>query len=443
MNTLSKKTYNALEATSSDMPCVVIIGAGFGGLQAALALGKAPVQLTVIDRNNHHLFQPLLYQVATAELSPADIAGPIRHILRKQKNTSVIMSEVTGIDTQRQSVLMQNHSLPYDYLIVATGATHSYFGHDDWEEFAPGLKTIVDATSVRRKVLLAFEAAEVEPDPERQQALLTFVLVGAGPTGVEMAGAIAELAHKALETDFRHIDPASARIILVEAGPRILPAFPESLAKRAYKALNRLGVEVQCGAAVEQIDADGVLIAGHHLEAKTVLWTAGVAASPAGKWLYAEQDRAGRVKVDEYLSFPEHPNVFVIGDTASVFQDRKQLPGVAPVAMQEGRYVASVIADRVAGKECTTPFRYFNKGNLATVGRSFGLADFGWLRLSGFIGWAFWLGVHIVFLIGFRNRAVVLFQWAWAYLTFQRGARLITFDSSALPTNKEIMKELV
>lgn len=424
-------------------PRVVIIGAGFGGLRAAHALRHADAEITVIDRTNHHLFQPLLYQVATAGLSPADISAPTRHILRKQKNTFVLMAEVTGVDTQQQRVLMHDRSLPYDYLIVATGATHSYFGHDEWEQYAPGLKTIVDAISVRRKVLLAFEAAEMETDPERLQALLTFVLVGAGPTGVEMAGAIAELAHKALATDFRHIDPASAHIILVEAGPKILPAFPEHLGKKAQKALNRLGVDVRTQAAVEGIDSEGVMIAGKHLAAKTVLWTAGVAASPAGKWLNAETDRAGRIKIQHDLTLPGHPNVFVIGDTSTLLQDGKPLPGVAPVAMQEGTYVGTAIADKLRGKEDTKPFHYLNKGNLATVGRSFGLADFGWLRLTGFLGWVLWLAVHIVFLIGFRNRAVVIFQWAWAYFTFQRGARLITFDTAPLPKNEELIEELL
>ena len=412
-------------------PRVVIVGAGFGGLQAARALRKAPVQVTIIDRSNHHLFQPLLYQVATAGLSPADISAPIRSILRKQANARVMLAEVTGVDVQEQRVLLHNNkSVPYDYLILATGARHSYFGHDAWEPYAPGMKSITDATAVRRKLLLAFEAAEIESDPEKRKALLTFVLVGAGPTGVEMAGAIAELAHKALASDFRNIDPRSARIVLVEAGPRILPAFPESLAKRAQKALNHLGVEVRTGVAVEAIDEDGVMIAGKPLAAKTVIWTAGVAASQAGQWLGAEIDRAGRVKVLENLTVPEHPNMFVIGDTASVTQKGKPLPGVAPVAMQQGRYVASVIARQIAsdGKAKIAPFHYFNKGNLATVGRSFGIIEIGRIRVAGFIAWVLWLTIHIFYLIGFRNRLVVMFQWAWAYLTYQRGARLITFE---------------
>lgn len=409
-------------------PRVVIVGGGFGGLHVARALRNAPVQVTVIDRSNHHLFQPLLYQVATAALSPADISAPIRGILSRQANTNVIFAEVTGIDLQEQCVLMHDKEVPFDYLILATGARHSYFGHDEWEPYAPGLKSITDATAIRRKILLAFEAAEVETDLEKRRALMTFVLVGAGPTGVEMAGAIAELAHKALAADFRNIDPTSARIVLVEALPRILGAFPESLARKAQKALNRLGVEVRTNAPVEAIDAGGVVIAGKYLAAQTVIWTAGVAASQAGKWLGAETDRAGRVKVLPDLSIPGHPNVFVIGDTAVVMQNGKPLPGVAPVAMQEGHYVASVIARHVAGRQADAPFHYFNKGNVATVGRSFGIVEIGKIRIAGFIAWVMWLAIHIFYLIGFRNRVLVMLQWAWAYFTSQRGARLITFD---------------
>jgi NADH dehydrogenase len=410
-------------------PRVVIVGAGFGGLHAARALKNAPVQLTIIDRRNHHLFQPLLYQVATAGLSPADISAPIRSILKGQANTSVVLAEVTGIDLQEQRVIMQDKAIPYDYLIVATGAHHSYFGHDEWEAYAPGLKTIPDATAIRRQILLAFEAAEIETDLEKRRALLTFVLVGAGPTGVEMAGAIAELAHKALASDFRMIDPTSARIILLEAMPRILGAFPESLAQKTQKALNRLGVEVRTHSAVETINDDGVVIGGQLLPTKTVIWTAGVAASLAGKWLGADTDRAGRVKVQDDLKLPGHPNVFVIGDTAMLMQNGKPLPGVAPVAMQEGRYVASLIKQDIAGNTQHKPFHYLNKGNVATVGRSYGIVDLGWIRLSGFLAWVTWLAIHIFYLIGFRNRLLVMFQWAWAYLTFQRGARLITFEN--------------
>ena len=421
--------------TPAAVPHVVIIGAGFGGLQAAQALHKAPVNVTVIDRNNHHLFQPLLYQVATAGLSPADICVPIRFTLRKQKNTEVLLTEVTDIDVQEQRVIMGERSVTYDYLIVATGAYDNYFGHNEWERLAPGLKSVVDATKLRRNILLAFEAAELETDPEKIKELLTFVLVGAGPTGVEMAGAIAELAHKALVSDFRHIDPRLARIVLVEAGPRILATFPEGLAQSAQRALIHLGVEVRTNSAVQAIDDDGVLVAGERIKTKTVIWSAGVKASAAGQWLKADVDRAGRVKVSGDLSVPgltyppgRMPNIFVIGDTASVTQDGKLLPGVAPVAMQAGRYVAAVIAQRVAGKEQTSPFRYMNKGNLATVGRSFAVLELGKLRLTGFLAWVLWLTIHIFYLIGFRNRFLVFFQWMWAYFTFQRGTRLITFE---------------
>ncbi len=423
------------DKTLAKVPQVVIIGAGFGGLQAAHALRNAPVKLTVIDRNNHHLFQPLLYQVATAGLSPGDICVPIRFTLRKQKNTEVLMAEVTGIDVEQRRVLMGERSVPYDYLVIATGAYDNYFGHNDWEQHAPGLKSVVDATKLRRNILLAFEAAELETDPEKIQELLTFVLVGAGPTGVEMAGAIAELAHKALVSDFRHIDTRSARIILVEAAPRILATFPESLANKAQKALTRLGVEVKTHAPVEAIDGAGVIVAGERIKTKTVIWSAGVKASAAGQWLKADVDRAGRVKVLPDLSVPDLPNIFVIGDTASAMQDGKLLPGVAPVAMQAGRYVASVITERIRDPQGQhAPFHYHNKGNLATIGRSFAILEMGKLRLTGFIAWVMWLTIHIFYLIGFRNRFLVFFQWMWAYFTFQRGTRLITFDGeSRLP----------
>ena len=416
------------------MPHVVIVGAGFGGLQAARALRNAPVQVTVIDRNNHHLFQPLLYQVATAVLSPAEISAPIRSVLHKQKNAEVLLAEVTGVDTQAQRVLLDDdQSVPYDYLILATGARDSYFGHNVWEEFAPGLKSIVQATTIRSKILLGFEMAERETDPEKRKALLTFVLVGAGPTGVEMAGAIATLAHKTLVSDFRHINPEQARIVLVEALPRILMPFDERLAKKAHKALNRLGVEVRTNSPVEAIDSEGVVIAGERIPAKTVIWTAGVAASPAGQWLGAETDRAGRVKVGSDASVPNltyppgrMPNIFVIGDTASFTQDGKPLPGVAQVAIQQGQYVASVIADRVAGKPHPDAFRYVDKGTMATIGRFYGIVSIGKFRIAGLLGWVMWLVLHLMFLIGFRNRLVVGFQWLVYLTTFQRGARLIT-----------------
>jgi NADH:quinone reductase (non-electrogenic) len=423
----------ARPAVPALMPRVVIVGAGFGGLWAARALRNAPVQVTVIDRNNHHLFQPLLYQVATASISPAEICAPIRSVLRKQKNTEVLLAEVTGVDVQAQRVLIHDQSIPYDYLILATGARDSYFGHNDWAPIAPGLKSVVQATGIRRKLLLAFEMAERETDPEKRQALLTFVLVGAGPTGVEMAGAIGGLAHKTLIADFRHINPKEARIVLVEAIPRILPAFDERLANKAREALTRLGIEVRTSSPVEAIDSEGVVVAGERIPAKTVIWTAGVAASPAGQWLGAETDRAGRVKVGSDVTVPGHPNIFVLGDTASFTQDGKPLPGVAQVAMQQGSYVASVIADRIAGKAHAQPFRYVDKGSMATVGRFYGIVQTGKFRTAGVMGWFLWLVLHLMFLIGFRNRMVVGFQWLVFYTTYQRGARLITFEDTSRP----------
>ena len=423
----------ARESVPVVKPRVVIVGAGFGGINAARALHDAPVQVTVIDRNNHHLFQPLLYQVATGVLSPAEISAPIRSVLSKQKNAEVLMGEVTGVDTQAQRVLLHDQSVPYDYLILATGARDSYFGHNDWAPFAPGLKSIVQATTIRRKILLAFEMAERETDPEKRKGLLTFVLVGAGPTGVEMAGAIGGLAHKTLVSDFRHINPKEARIVLVEALPRILLPFDERLAKKAHRALTRLGIEVRTSSPVEAIDSEGVVIAGERLPAKTVIWTAGVAASPAGQWLGAETDRGGRIKVGSDASVPGHPNIFVIGDTASFTQDGKPLPGVAQVAIQQGQYSASVIADRVAGKPHPETFRYVDKGNMAVIGRFYGIVAIGKLRLAGLVAWFMWLVLHLMFLIGFRNRLVVGFQWLVYFTTFQRGARLITFDDTSRP----------
>jgi NADH dehydrogenase len=392
-------------------------------------LRNAPLQVTVIDRNNHHLFQPLLYWVATAGLSPADISAPIRQVLRGQKNTDVLMAEVTGVDTEKQQVLMGGRALRYDYLVLATGAQDNYFGHPEWSTYASGLKSILEATTIRSSILRAFEEAEMEPDPEKVRELLTFVLVGAGPTGVEMAGAIAELSHKALAKDFRHINTASARVILVEAAPRILATFPEKLAKRAHRALNRLGVEIRTGIPVEQIDADGVILGGQRIASKTVIWSAGVAASPAGKWLGAETDRGGRVRVNPDLTVPGHPNVFVIGDTASLMQNGKPLPGVASVAMQQGRYVASSLRRRLSAEHAEHSFHYVDKGNLATVGRSYAIVDLKGLKLTGLLAWVLWLVIHIYYLIGFRNRLITLFQWAWTYFTFNRGARLITRPS--------------
>lgn len=414
--------------SSAELPKVVIVGGGFGGLTAAKSLARTPVRVTLIDRNNHHTFQPLLYQVATAALSPADIAAPIRGILHSQRNTSVLMAEVTGVDMAARQVHTSEGDVPYDYLILATGARHSYFGKDEWEEFAPGLKTLTDATSIRRDILLAFEAAEKENDPAICEALMTFILVGGGPTGVEMAGAIAELSNHSLKGDFRHIDPCLARVLLLEAGPRILSTFSESLSSSAQAALERLGVEVRVNSRVEQIDKDGVIVAGKRIASRSVFWTAGVHASPAGKWLGAEMDRAGRVLVNPDLSVPGNPDIFVIGDTMTREQDGKPLPGVAPVAMQQGRYVADLLYRRVMDVGDMPAFHYVDKGNLATVGRSFAILEKGSLRLSGLFAWLLWLGIHIFYLIGFRNRLLVLTEWAWDYLTYQRGARLITIE---------------
>jgi NADH dehydrogenase len=413
--------------SDSARPRVIIIGAGFGGLTAAKALARAPVEIIVIDERNYHLFQPLLYQVATAGLSPADIAGPIRGILAHQKNVRVVLERVTAIDVPSRVVKLGDRTLHFDYLIVATGARHAYFGHDQWAAVAPGLKTIDDATRVRRKILIAFEKAENEEDPDERQRLMTFVVVGGGPTGVEMAGAIAELARVALASDFRFIDPTMSRIILLEAGPRLLPAFPERLSEVARRSLTRLGVEVRLKSAVTDCTTQGVRVGDHLIGCRTIIWAAGVAASPAAEWLDAEHDSLGRVFVGPDLTLPGHPEVFVIGDTAHARDETgKPLPGVAPVAKQEGAYAAKMIRARLAGQPQLAPFHYRNYGNLATIGRTAAVVDFGFVRLTGFIAWAVWCVVHIYFLIGFRNRVAVALDWLWAYLTFQRGARLIT-----------------
>jgi len=404
----------------------VVVGCGFGGLTAAKALAKLPVQLTLIDRRNHHLFQPLLYQVATAGLSPADIAMPIRAVFRGRRNVRVLLGEVTGIDTSSRTVQMGDHRVTYDILVVATGARHAYFGHDEWEPFAPGLKQIEDALDIRRRILMALERAEASDDAEERRRLLTFAIVGAGPTGVELAGAIAELAKVALAMDFRSIDPREARVLLIEAGERVLPAFPPSVSDCAHAALTALGVEVMTRTAVTGCSADGVSIAARFIPAATVLWAAGVMASRASVWLNAAHDRAGRVHVQVDLTLPDHPEIFVIGDTASVAgADGRPLPGLAPVAKQQGAYVASAVRARLGGGTIG-PFVYRNLGSLATIGRGRAVADFGWLRLHGSIAWLLWGLVHIAFLIGFRNRIVVLLDWLWSYVTFKRGARLIT-----------------
>jgi NADH:ubiquinone reductase (H+-translocating) len=406
---------------------IVIIGGGFGGLTAALALRNLPVRVTLIDRRNYHLFQPLLYQVATAGLSPADIASPIRGILRRQRNTTVLLGKVTGVNVADKAVLIDKQSVTYDQLVIATGARHAYFNHEEWECFAPGLKKIDDATDIRGRILVAFERAENSSDARERQRLLTFVIVGGGPTGVELAGAIAELARRALSSDFRNIDPRSARIVLLHSGPRLLAAFPETLSAAAKRALERLGVEVRLGTRVTRCGPEGVIISNDGIEADTIIWAAGVMASPAAKWLGAEQDRAGRDVVECDLTLSGHPEIFVIGDTALVkAADGKLLPGIAPVAKQQGAYVARVIAARVRGKPAPAPFRYRHLGTMATIGRKSAVADFGKLRLSGFIAWLLWGVIHIYFLVGFRNRVAVLMGWLWAYLTFERGARLIT-----------------
>ena len=407
-------------------PRIVIIGAGFGGLSAAKRLGKVAADVTVIDRRNHHLFQPLLYQVATAALSRADIAAPIRGILATQANTHVILGSVTGIDTAGRSVLIGNRRIPYDLLIIATGARENYFGHDEWAAVTSGLKTIEDATTMRRRILMAFERAEDSDDEAERRRLLTFVIIGGGPTGVELAGALAELAKAALARDFRHIDPTTARIILVEAGPRLLPSFPPKLSAVAARALTRLGVELRLGTTVTRCDRGGAVLDDEGIESRTLIWAAGVAASPAATWLGVEPGRGGRVAVTPDLSLAQHPEIFVIGDTAQVEGPDGALPGVAPVAKQEGAYVARVIAARLAGKRPPARFRYRNLGNLATIGRKEAIVDFGRLRLTGRIAWLVWGLAHIYFLIGFRNRMAVAVDWLWSYLTYQRGARLIT-----------------
>lgn len=404
-------------------PRVVVVGAGFGGLAAAKRLAGEPVDVTVVDRRNHHLFQPLLYQVATAALSPADIAAPIRSILSRARNVRVLLDEVTGVDPARNSVtLASGRRLGFDWLILATGARHSYFGNDQWGPYAPALKTIEDAIAIRRDVLLAFERAETELDAERREALLTFIVVGAGPTGVEMAGAIAELAHRAVSRDFRNITPSCSRICLIEAAGRVLPGFPSDLSFVAERALRDLGVDVRLNAPVSDIGRGYVKFGGELIRAGTIIWAAGVEASPAADWLDAERDRNGRILVGADLRAPSHDRIFVIGDTANVADPKgRALPGVAPVAKQQGRYVAEVILGRRDDE-----FTYRNYGNLATIGRSRAVIDFGRIRLSGFIAWLIWSVAHIWFLVGYRSRVATAINWIWSYLTYQRGARLIT-----------------
>jgi NADH dehydrogenase len=413
-------------------PHVVIVGGGFGGLNAAQALASARVRITLIDRRNHHLFQPLLYQVATAALNPSDIAAPIRRVLRQQANCEVMLGEVTSIDTAAKVVHLRDGQLNYDFLIVATGATHSYFGHPEWEPRAPGLKTIEDAIEIRRRVLLAYEVAEREPDPVRRAQCLTFVVVGAGPTGVEMAGALAEIARHVLTRDFRHIDPRSARVLLLEAGPDLLTAYHPRLRAAAATRLQRMGVELRLRTAVTSVDVEGVTAGGEHIQSRCVIWAAGVAASPLAGTLGAPLDRAGRVIVKDDLTVPGAQQVFVIGDLAALkTKDGKPVPGVAPAAIQAGRHAARNIERMIRG-EPPVPFRYLDKGSLATIGRAAAVAEVGPIKTAGFIAWLIWLVVHIATLIGFRNRVLVLAQWAWIYLKYERGARLITGEIGPL-----------
>jgi NADH:ubiquinone reductase (H+-translocating) len=408
-------------------PRVAIVGAGFGGLQAAKALRRAPADIILIDRQNHHCFQPLLYQVATAALSPADVAWPIRHILREQRNATVLMEDVSGVDVQNKLLHAKFGDVAFDYLVIATGAMHAYFGHDDWSAYAPGLKRIEDATRIRRSILIAFEQAELITDAAERRRLLTFVIAGGGATGVEMAGAIAEIARQTLATDFRHIDPRSSRIMLIEAGPRLLPTFPPEQSDYVRAALSQAGVDVKTDTRVTGCDAGGVDTDSGRIDAGTIIWAAGVIASPAARWLDAEADRAGRVKVSPDLSLPGHPDIFVIGDTAAVLDaGGRPVPAIAPAAKQMGSYVGKLIAARIAGRAEPAPFRYMHLGELATIGRRAAVVKFGRLQLKGFVGWLFWAAVHIYFLIGVRNRFIVAFNWLWTYLTFQRGARLIT-----------------
>jgi NADH dehydrogenase len=407
-------------------PHVVIVGGGFGGLNAARALRRAPVRVTLVDRRNHHLFQPLLYQVATAALSPADIAYPLRSVLSRQANATVLLADAVGVDRAKRELVLSDGRLPFDYLVIATGARHAYFGHDDWEAHAPGLKSLEDALDVRRRILLAFERAERETDETRRRALLTFVIVGAGPTGVELAGAIGEIARRSLVGDFRAIDPRKARILVLEAGPRILPSVPEELARKAERALHRLGVEVATGRAVTAVEEGAVVTGGVRVPTETVVWAAGVQGSTLANSLDVPRDLAGRVLVERDLSIPGDPRIFVVGDLAAfLHQTGAPLPGVAPVAIQQGRYAARAIARDLASKP-RTDFRYRDKGGLAVIGRGQAVADLGSLRLSGLVAWLAWAFVHVLFLVGFRNRALVLLEWAWYYVTDQRGARLIT-----------------
>jgi len=439
-------------SVSDGLPTVVIVGGGFGGLAAAKALKNVRAKVILIDRTNHHLFQPLLYQVATSELTPGQIGSPIRSILRGQRNTTVLLGEVAGVDKDQRFVVASDVDrvgvrLHYDYLILATGATHSYFGHEEFRKHAPGLKSLADAVAVRNKILSAFEVAEAEEDPRLHRDLLTFVLVGAGPTGVEMASAIAVLVRNTLRPEFRRIDPTSARIVLIDQSPHVLGSFSEELSSAAKKHLEELGVEVLNGRSVEKVDAKGVIAGGERIVSNTVIWTAGVTPSPAAKWLNVESDRAGRVRVQSDLSVPGHPEIFVVGDTAAFEENGKPLPGVAQVAMQQGRYAGRLIARRIAGQPAPRPFKYFDKGNMAVVGKGFAVLQSGRFHLFGFLAWLAWAGVHLEFLAQSNLRVSVFLQWVWTYLTGQRGARLIVnhhgaepVDASSAPDVEQMVK---
>src|SRR5947208_2319833 len=441
MNDANLNSINGADERMTNTPRVVIVGGGFGGLAAAKALRKAPVQVILIDRTNHHVFQPLLYQVATSVLAPSQMSSPIRGILRKHKNTMVIMGEVSGVDKEQRCVFVndadrQHVPVHYDYLILATGVRHSYFGHNEFEKFAPGLKSLADAVGIRNKILSAFEQAEAEENVDLHRDLLTFVLVGAGPTGVEMAAALSVFVRTTLRSDFRRIDPTSARIVLIDASRKVLGTFAQSLSDAAEQHLQKLGVEIHLGQAVEKIDSEGVTFGGQRIASKTVIWTAGVAPSPAGKWLGAETDRAGRVRVQSDLSVRGHSEIFVIGDTALLDQDGKPLAGVAQVAMQQGRYAGKLIRRRIAGKNSLKPFRYFDKGTMAVVGKGWAVLQSGKIHIHGLFAWLAWAFIHITFLAQLSLRISVLLQWAWLFLTGQRGSQLIVnyHASESIPT---------
>lgn len=428
----------AVTPPPAGLPHVVIVGAGFGGLSAARGLAGVDVRVTLLDRSNHHVFQPLLYQVATGSLAPSDIASPIRKVLAAQANVQVEMREVTHVDAAARRVFYAaldgtRPSLAYDYLVLATGVQDSYFGHDEFAPFAPGLKSLPDALAIRTRILSALELAELEPDSAKHRDLLTFVLVGAGPTGCEMAGAIAEMMRGRLRSDFRRIDPGTARIVLIEGAPRILGTFAESLSQQAHERLTRVGVEIRTGARVERVDADGVVVGNERIPSRCVLWTAGVTPSPAGKWLAAETDRAGRVRVRPDMSVADHPEVFVVGDTASLDAHGRPLPGVAQVAIQQGRYAARVIGGRVRGEPAPPPFAYFDKGNMAVIGRGYAILESGRVKLAGLVAWLAWAGIHLAFLPLAGNRLLVFTQWAWTYLSREQQARLIVPTGSAPP----------